>query len=129
MSRGLYRVHQFSKVEMFIFCRPEESEYYHQELIKIEEDIFSSLGLHFKWELLLSTPFLHFITRFYYYVCYNCEHFRRTLDMASEDLGAPAYRKFDVEAWMPGLERFGEVRILFPLCWHYHFFNAVGTSS
>ena len=35
--------------------------------------------------------------------------FCRTLDMASEDLGAPAYRKFDVEAWMPGLERFGEV--------------------
>ncbi|RDX96819.1 Serine--tRNA ligase, chloroplastic/mitochondrial, partial [Mucuna pruriens] len=79
-TRGLYRVHQFSKVEMFIFCRPEESERYHQELIKIEEDLFSSLGLHFK-----------------------------TLDMASEDLGAPAYRKFDVEAWMPGLERFGEI--------------------
>lgn len=35
--------------------------------------------------------------------------FCRTLDMASGDLGAPAYRKFDVEAWMPGLERFGEV--------------------
>ncbi|XP_061353390.1 serine--tRNA ligase, chloroplastic/mitochondrial isoform X2 [Gastrolobium bilobum] len=79
-TKGLYRVHQFSKVEMFIFCRPEESEYYHEELIQIEEDIFSSLGLHFK-----------------------------TLDMASEDLGAPAYRKFDVEAWMPGLERFGEI--------------------
>nr|AFK33798.1 unknown [Lotus japonicus] len=79
-TRGLYRVHQFSKVEMFVFCRPEESEYYHQELIKIEEDIFSSLGLHFK-----------------------------ILDMASEDLGAPAYRKSDVEAWMPGLERFGEI--------------------
>ncbi|KAI4337669.1 hypothetical protein L6164_016054 [Bauhinia variegata] len=79
-TRGLYRVHQFSKVEMFVFCRPEESEYYHEELIKIEEDLFSSLGLHFK-----------------------------TLDMASEDLGAPAYRKFDVEAWMPGLERFGEI--------------------
>ncbi|KAK7410506.1 hypothetical protein VNO78_01330 [Psophocarpus tetragonolobus] len=79
-TRGLYRVHQFSKVEMFIFCRPEDSEHYHQELIKIEEDLFSSLGFHFK-----------------------------TLDMASEDLGAPAYRKFDVEAWMPGLERFGEI--------------------
>ncbi|XP_027333924.1 serine--tRNA ligase, chloroplastic/mitochondrial isoform X2 [Abrus precatorius] len=85
-TRGLYRVHQFSKVEMFIFCRPEESESYHEELIQIEEDIFSSLGLHFK-----------------------------TLDMASEDLGAPAYRKFDIEAWMPGLERFGEVLLqLFP---------------
>ncbi|KAF7816990.1 serine--tRNA ligase, chloroplastic/mitochondrial isoform X1 [Senna tora] len=79
-TRGLYRVHQFSKVEMFILCRPEESEYYHEELIKIEEELFLSLGLHYK-----------------------------TLDMASEDLGAPAYRKFDVEAWMPGLERFGEI--------------------
>ncbi|GMY28782.1 serine--tRNA ligase, chloroplastic/mitochondrial isoform X1 [Fagus crenata] len=79
-TRGLYRVHQFSKVEMFILCQPEESEFYHDELIKIEEDLFSSLGLHYK-----------------------------TLDMASGDLGAPAYRKFDVEAWMPGLERFGEI--------------------
>ncbi|KAF7141254.1 hypothetical protein RHSIM_Rhsim06G0078100 [Rhododendron simsii] len=78
-TRGLYRVHQFSKVEMFILCRPEESDSYHEELIGIEEDLFSSLGFHFK-----------------------------TLDMASVDLGAPAYRKFDVEAWMPGLGRFGE---------------------
>lgn len=39
----------------------------------------------------------------------NLEFLGRTLDMASGDLGAPAYRKFDVEAWMPGLERFGEV--------------------
>ncbi|CAA0827339.1 Seryl-tRNA synthetase [Striga hermonthica] len=79
-TRGLYRVHQFSKVEMFVLCRPEESDSFHEELIKIEEDLFSSLGLHFK-----------------------------TMDMATEDLGAPAYRKFDVEAWMPGLGRYGEV--------------------
>ncbi|XP_058086680.1 serine--tRNA ligase, chloroplastic/mitochondrial isoform X2 [Magnolia sinica] len=79
-TRGLYRVHQFSKVEMFILCRPEDSNFYHEELIGIEEDLFSSLGLHFK-----------------------------TLDMASGDLGAPAYRKFDVEAWMPGLGRYGEI--------------------
>ncbi|KAH7567718.1 hypothetical protein ACOSP7_010186 [Xanthoceras sorbifolium] len=79
-TRGLYRVHQFSKVEMFIFCRPEESDSYHEELIQIEEDLFSSLGLHYK-----------------------------TLDMATGDLGAPAYRKFDVEAWMPGLGRYGEI--------------------
>ncbi|KAF6146218.1 hypothetical protein GIB67_011690 [Kingdonia uniflora] len=77
---GLYRVHQFSKVEMFILCRSEDSEAYHEELIQIEEDLFSSLGLHFK-----------------------------TLDMASGDLGSPAYRKFDVEAWMPGLGRYGEI--------------------
>ncbi|KAK9905294.1 hypothetical protein M0R45_000346 [Rubus argutus] len=79
-TRGLYRVHQFSKLEMFILCQPEESDFYHEELIKIEEDLFSSLGLHYK-----------------------------TLDMASGDLGAPAYRKFDIEAWMPGLARFGEI--------------------
>lgn len=79
-TRGLYRVHQFSKVEMFVFCRPEESNLYHEELIGIEENLFASLGLHFK-----------------------------TLDMATSDLGAPAYRKLDVEAWMPGLERYGEV--------------------
>ncbi|XP_076898159.1 serine--tRNA ligase, chloroplastic/mitochondrial isoform X2 [Bidens hawaiensis] len=79
-TRGLYRVHQFSKVEMFILCRPEESNAYHQELIEIEEELFSKLGLHFK-----------------------------TLDMATGDLGAPAYRKYDVEAWMPGLGRYGEI--------------------
>ncbi|XP_072973494.1 serine--tRNA ligase, chloroplastic/mitochondrial isoform X2 [Typha angustifolia] len=79
-TRGLYRVHQFSKVEMFIFCRPEDSDMYHEELIAIEEDLFTSLGLHFK-----------------------------ILDMATGDLGAPAYRKFDVEAWMPGLGRYGEI--------------------
>ncbi|XP_078442868.1 seryl-tRNA synthetase isoform X2 [Wolffia australiana] len=79
-TRGLYRVHQFSKVEMFILCRPEDSDRFHEELIRIEEELFESLGLHFK-----------------------------TLEMSSEDLGAPAYRKFDVEAWMPGVGRYGEI--------------------
>ncbi|XP_030542755.1 serine--tRNA ligase, chloroplastic/mitochondrial isoform X2 [Rhodamnia argentea] len=79
-TRGLYRVHQFSKVEMFVLCQPEESDSYHEELIRIEEELFTSLGLHFK-----------------------------ILDMATADLGAPAYRKFDVEAWMPGLGRYGEI--------------------
>ncbi|TVU30331.1 hypothetical protein EJB05_21946 [Eragrostis curvula] len=71
-TRGLYRVHQFSKVEMFIFCRPEDSDKWHEELITIEE------------------IFMHH------------------LDFIS-NLGAPAYRKFDIEAWMPGLERYGEI--------------------
>lgn len=44
-----------------------------------------------------------------FYVIGNVEFLYRTLDMASGDLGAPAYRKFDIEAWMPGLARFGEV--------------------
>lgn len=63
-----------------MICRPEDSEAFHEELITIEEELYSSLGLHFK-----------------------------TLDMPSEDLGAPAYRKYDVEAWMPGLDRYGEI--------------------
>ena len=79
-GKGLYRVHQFSKVEMFVICTPEQSEAIHEELIAIEEEMFNELGLHFV-----------------------------VLDMPSGDLGAPAYRKYDVEAWMPGLQRYGEI--------------------
>lgn len=79
-GKGLYRVHQFSKVEMFVLSTPEQSEALHQELIALEEELYTELGLHFK-----------------------------VLDMPSGDLGAPAYRKYDVEAWMPGLGRYGEI--------------------
>lgn len=79
-GRGLYRVHQFSKVEMFVVCTPEQSEALHKELLDIEVEMFTELGLHFK-----------------------------VLDMPTVDLGAPAYRKFDIEAWMPGLQRYGEI--------------------
>lgn len=79
-SRGLYRVHQFSKVEMFIYCLPEESDKYHKELLQIEEDIYQKLDLPY-----------------------------RVVDIVSGDLGAPAYRKFDLEVWMPGMEKWGEV--------------------
>lgn len=79
-TRGLYRVHQFSKLEMFVVSRPEESDRLHEELIGLEEELYSALGLHFE-----------------------------TRDMPTEDLGAPAYRKYDVEAWMPGLGRYGEI--------------------
>lgn len=72
-SRGLYRVHQFSKVEMFVFCRPEDSEAQHRELLRLERKIFDALEIPY-----------------------------RVIDIASADLGAPAYRKFDLEAWMPG---------------------------
>ncbi len=72
-SKGLYRVHQFSKVEMFVYCRPEESEKLLDEMVAIEERIFQALEIPF-----------------------------RVIDVASGDLGAPAYRKFDLEAWMPG---------------------------
>ena len=78
-SKGLYRVHQFSKLEMFIYCLPEESEKYHSEILSIEEEIFSGLGLAY-----------------------------RVVDTATGDLGAPAYRKFDIEAWMPGRGDEGE---------------------
>ncbi|KAK9843369.1 hypothetical protein WJX74_011088 [Apatococcus lobatus] len=79
-SKGLYRVHQFSKVEMFVVSTPEQSEELLQELVSIEQEMYSELGLHFK-----------------------------VLDMPSQDLGAPAYRKIDFEAWMPGMDRYGEI--------------------
>ncbi|MDR0291032.1 MAG: serine--tRNA ligase [Treponema sp.] len=72
-SKGLYRVHQFTKVEMFVYCLPEESGLFHEELRSIEEEIFAGLDIPF-----------------------------RVVDTCTGDLGAPAYRKWDLEAWMPG---------------------------
>jgi len=72
-SKGLYRVHQFTKVEMFVYCLPEESDRFHEELRAIEEEIFEGLNIPF-----------------------------RVVDTCTGDLGAPAYRKWDLEAWMPG---------------------------
>lgn len=78
-SKGLYRVHQFSKLEMFIICLPEQSDAFHKEILAIEEEIFQGLGIPY-----------------------------RVVDTATGDLGAPAYRKFDIEAWMPGRGDDGE---------------------
>jgi seryl-tRNA synthetase len=72
-SRGLYRVHQFTKTEMFVFCRPEDSDAQLEELRRIEERIFDALEVPY-----------------------------RVIDIPTGDLGAPAYRKYDLEAWMPG---------------------------
>jgi seryl-tRNA synthetase len=72
-SKGLYRVHQFTKVEMFAITRPEDSDAMHERLLAIEERLYQGLELPY-----------------------------RVVDIAAGDLGAPAYRKFDVEAWMPG---------------------------
>jgi seryl-tRNA synthetase len=47
-GRGLYRVHQFSKVEMFVVCTPEQSDAVHAELIELETSMYADLGLHFK---------------------------------------------------------------------------------
>jgi seryl-tRNA synthetase len=79
-SRGLYRVHQFTKVEMFAFTTPEQSEALHNEMVEIEEHVFQGLGLPY-----------------------------RVVDICTGDLGGAAYRKYDLEAWMPGRNDFGEV--------------------
>jgi seryl-tRNA synthetase len=78
-TRGLFRVHQFTKVEMFAFCLPEQSEEIHLELLRHEEEIFKGLEVPY-----------------------------RVLDIAASDLGGPAYRKYDLEAWMPGRGDAGE---------------------
>jgi seryl-tRNA synthetase len=78
-TRGLYRVHQFTKVEMFAFCKPEESEAIHLELLRIEEKIFQGLELPY-----------------------------HVIDTCTGDLGGPAYRKYDLEAWMPARGEHGE---------------------
>ena len=70
-SRGLYRVHQFTKVEMFVFTTPEQSEDMHEEIVGLEEEIFGALEIPY-----------------------------RVVDCCTGDLGAPAFRKYDVEAWM-----------------------------
>ncbi len=72
-SKGLYRVHQFTKVEMFAFTVPDQSDAIHEEMRELECEIFDQLEVPY-----------------------------RVIDTASGDLGGPAYRKYDLEAWMPG---------------------------
>lgn len=79
-ERGIYRVHQFTKVEMFVCSEPNQSEEVFQDLQNIQEEFFSSLGLHFQ-----------------------------IMDMPPLDLGSPAYRKCDMEGWMPGRKLYGEL--------------------
>jgi seryl-tRNA synthetase len=79
-SRGLYRVHQFSKAEMFAFTLPEQSDAMHERLLGVEERIYRELEIPY-----------------------------RVVDICTGDLGAPAYRKFDLEAWMPGRGQWGEI--------------------
>jgi len=80
-TRGIYRVHQFTKVEIFGFAAPDTklSDEFHQQILKIEEEIFQGLGIPY-----------------------------RVLDIATGDMGGPAYRKYDLEAWMPGRGEAGE---------------------
>ena len=79
-SKGMYRVHEFSKAEMFIYCSPEESNKYHEQILSLEEKIYQDLNIPY-----------------------------RVLEMCTGDLGAMAARKFDIEAWMPGRGDYGEV--------------------
>ncbi len=79
-TRGMFRVHQFNKVELFSFVAPEDADAEHERILSIEEQIFSGLGLHYQ-----------------------------VVDIPIGDLGNSAARKFDIEAWMPGQEAFREV--------------------
>jgi seryl-tRNA synthetase len=79
-TRGIFRVHQCDKVEMFSFVSPEDSLDEHRRLLAIEEEILGELGIPY-----------------------------RVVDIAIDDLGASAARKFDCEAWMPGQGRYREV--------------------
>jgi seryl-tRNA synthetase len=79
-TRGIFRVHQFDKVEMFSFVAPSESDSEHERLLAIEERILAALEIPY-----------------------------RVVDIAVGDLGAPAARKFDCEAWIPSQERYREL--------------------
>ena len=72
-AKGLYRVHQFTKVEMFAFTKPDESQAMHEAMVGYQETLFRGLGVPY-----------------------------RVVDICTGDLGGPAYRKYDLEAWMPG---------------------------
>ena len=79
-TRGIIRVHQFEKVEMFTFCKPEDAQDEHKRLLAWEKEFFNSLEIPY-----------------------------RVIDVASADLGASAVRKFDIEAWVPTQGEYREV--------------------
>ncbi len=79
-TRGMFRVHQFDKVEMFVYCRPEESAAVHEELLATEEALVAELELPY-----------------------------RVINVAAGDLGASAVKKYDIEAWFPAQERYREI--------------------
>jgi seryl-tRNA synthetase len=79
-TQGIFRVHQFDKVEMFAFVEPEQSKAEHERLLAIEEEILRALGIPY-----------------------------RVVNIAAHDLGNSAAKKYDLEAWLPGQERFREL--------------------
>jgi len=79
-TRGILRVHQFDKLEVFSFCLPEQAAFEHELILSAEEEILQGLGIPY-----------------------------RVVNIAAGDLGAPAAQKFDCEAWMPGQRQYREV--------------------
>lgn len=79
-TRGLFRMHQFNKVEQFIFCKPEDSWKYHEELQKNTEEMFQALGLPY-----------------------------RVVNVCTGDIGNLAAKKYDIEVWFPRQKKYGEV--------------------
>ncbi|MFW6285972.1 MAG: serine--tRNA ligase [Nanoarchaeota archaeon] len=79
-SKGIFRVHNFNKIEQFIFCEPQESEQYHKEITQNAKDIFKELELHYQ-----------------------------IVDICTGDIGSFASRKFDLEAWLPGQDKYREM--------------------
>jgi len=79
-TRGIFRVHQFDKVEMFSFCAPDKSAEEHDFMRSVEEEVLQDLGLPY-----------------------------RAVNIAAGDLGASAAKKYDLEAWLPTQQRYREV--------------------
>jgi seryl-tRNA synthetase len=79
-TRGMFRVHQFDKVEMFVFCLPERSKEEHDHLLSIEEELVAELGIPY-----------------------------RVVNIAAGDLGGQAAKKYDIEAWFPTQQRYREI--------------------
>jgi seryl-tRNA synthetase len=79
-TRGMFRVHQFDKVEMFVFTEPDRSIEEHEALLALEEELVQELGLAY-----------------------------RVVNVAAGDLGASAAKKYDIEAWFPGQQRYREI--------------------
>ena len=79
-TRGMFRVHQFNKVELFVYCDPASATEEHDRLLAIEEEIVGALGLPY-----------------------------RVVNVAAGDLGAPAAKKYDIEGWFPHQQRYREI--------------------
>lgn len=79
-TRGLFRVHQFNKLEMYVFCLPEQSKEIHEKILAIEEDIWQGLGVPY-----------------------------HVINIAAGDLGAPAAKKYDMEYWSPVNQKYQEI--------------------